>query len=482
MTYLSRQITQEILELVGHTDKNFDRLKFEGVPVAHNLKFPIDEIAAGVHGSIGLLIENIWKLRTGQSQDCTIDIFHAYLSLSSVLFLKQNGYVLSPWDPKYPTVGIYDTKDSRRIYLHGGHPSLRDKILKVLEAPNEASYIADSVKRWDAQELEDAISAVGGTAVVVRTAPEWAAHPQGAELEKKPVLALKLGSQMTPQAFSDNPTRPLSDIRVLDLTHVLAAPMASRVLAEYGADVLHITSPHVADTPNFVIDTSHGKRQAYLNLKDPKDLDRFKALLAEADVLVEGWRPGFMDDLGLSPELIQIIRPGLIHMRLNCYGDSGPYVNRGGWEQIGQAASGIVESNSYPRFDAEGNLVGKLSLDTIQTHGLAICDYLSGFLGAAGILSALIKRSQTGGGYYIPMSLTRCAMWALSKSSTEHTERRPLQLPLSRPEYEQYLKRSEGPYGVLEYLALAVNLSNTPPVLENPCLPLGSGTPEWIVR
>lgn len=479
MTAFSKEITKEILEGIGLELVNIDNLSFNGLPIAHGLKFPIDEIAAGIHGAYGSLISYIWKLRTGEDQDISIDVFHAYLSLSSVLFLKQNGYVLFAPDPKYPTIGLYECKDKRKIYLHGGHPSLRDKILRILQSPNEQDYIAEAVKEWNAQDLEDTICKAGGTAAVVRTAEEWTLHLQGQELMKKPMIDIKLLKDNAPETFSSSPQRPLSGLLVLDLTHVLAAPMASRVLAEYGADVLHITAPQVADIQNFIVDTSHGKRQAYLNLKDPRDLNKFKELLADADVLVEGWKPKMMDNLGLSPEAVQEIRPGIVHMSLSCYGNSGPFADRGGWEQLGQASCGIIESNSHPTFDQSGNMTGRVSLDTIQTHGLAICDYVSGFLGATGILAALIKRHHTGGGYFIDLALTRSGMWALSKPAMDHEDRRSLSLPLDRPEYEAYLGQLKGPYGILEFLAPVPKLSKTPPMFSLPTSPIGSGDPSW---
>src|SRR5690349_17164719 len=121
---LAHDVIKEILSYAKLTDLNAILVNFEGLPIGHNLCFPIDEIIAGIQGTCRLLNSEIWKLKGGDKQKISIDTFHAYLSLSSVIFLRQNGYTLFPWDPKYPTLGLYETKDGREIFLHGGHATL----------------------------------------------------------------------------------------------------------------------------------------------------------------------------------------------------------------------------------------------------------------------------------------------------------------------------------------------------------------------
>ncbi len=479
MTEFSSEISIEILEGVGFSNLKTQEINFTGLPVAHNLSFPIDEIMAGVQGAFGALIVEIWKLKTGEEQMVTIDIFHAYISISATLFVNQEGYFLTPWDHHYPTVGLYKTKDGRDIFLHGGHSSLRDKILNVLHSPNDPQHITAAVLKRDALELEEAIAAAAGCAAVVRDKDEWLKHPQGALLNQKPVLSIEKKVNSVPEPFPNGP-RPLSGIRVLDLTHVIAAPTCSRILAEHGADVLHVTSPHLPGIPPFVMDTGHGKRQAYADLRQPEDLAQFKKLLSEADVFIEGWRPNIMAKFGLTPEEVQKIRPGIIHVTFSAYGLDGPWKDRAGWEQLSQAVTGIIDSNSFMISTPNGPV--KFISDTITTHGLFICDYLSGYLGATAALAALIKRHNEGGGYYAHIALARSGMWAISKPASQPVERRPLKLPLDRPEFEQYLAHSHGPYGKVEFLAPSIQLSKTPPILDLPVSPHGSGKLEWLKK
>lgn len=470
MTLLATETVKEILGYANLTHLEADRVQFKGLPVAHNLCFPIDELIAGIHGTIGLLISEIWKLKGEEDQTITIDMFHAFLSLSSVRFMRQNGYALYPWDPKYPTLGIYTTKDGREIFLHGGHATLRDKILRVLETPNESDFIAAAVQKWNAFELEEAIAQADGCAAVVREKDEWLNHPQGKVLNERPPLVLNKLVDSPPEALPVGP-RPLSGLKVLDLTRVIAAPTCARVLAEYGADVLHITAPHLTNIPPFDVDTSHGKRQAFVDLRIPDDLTHLKKMISEADVFVEGWRPNTMAKYGLSPEDVQKIRPGIIHITFSCYGNKGPWKDRAGWEQLGQAVSGIIDSN----FDHM-----KKHSDTIATHHIFPNDYISGYLGAAGVLAALIKRHTEGGGVHISMALSRHGMWAISKTATNHEETRQHTVPIPYAEYKPYLSYSrKGPFGTLEYLSPAVELSVTPPQLLLPAAPLGSGKLEW---
>ncbi|MBP6985017.1 MAG: CoA transferase [Alphaproteobacteria bacterium] len=477
MTTLSKDIVNELLGYASLSDMEANHLSFKGMPIAHNLKFPIDEIIAGVQSTCGLLVSEIWRLKSGEEQKVTIDMFHSYLSFSGIFFVRQNGYDVPPWDPKYPTLGLYKTRDEKHIFINGGYPTLRDKILRVLGTPNEQDLIAAAMLKRDAFELEEAFAEAATCGAVVREKNEWLTHPQGMALNRKPPLVINKLIDTEPEKLPKS-TRPLEGLKVVDFTQAIAAPACGRYMAEYGADVLHITAPHMPSIPAFSMDTGHGKRQAFADLKRPEDLAQLKKLLSEADVFIEGWRPNVMAKYGLTPEEVQKIRPGIIHVTLSCYGTEGPWKDRAGWEQLGQAVSGIIDSNAYNI--PVGDTTVKVLSETISTHGLFICDYLSGNLATIGVLSALLKRHHHGGGYHIHIALTRSGMWAISKPATTHNERRLLKLPLERHEYEEYLAHSTGPYGTVEYLAPAIRLSKTPPMLNLPISPNGSSRLEWI--
>jgi crotonobetainyl-CoA:carnitine CoA-transferase CaiB-like acyl-CoA transferase len=173
--------------------------------------------------------------------------------------------------------------------------------------------------------------------------------------------------------------RPLAGIKVLDLTRILAGPIAARTLAENGADVLMVTARHLPQVPEHVKDTSHGKRSCFLDFNKPEDLATLKKLVREADVFSQGYRPGIMDKFGLSPEQLAAERPGIIYLSISAYGHGGPFSNRGGWEQIAQCATGICLDNGDER-------------PTLLPA--SACDYTTGYNGAYGVACARAPRAR----------------------------------------------------------------------------------------
>ena len=492
------QISKEILDVLKLRAIDYNSVIYKGPLVDHNLAFPMDEIISGIHGTVGLLISRLWEIRKLKKQNITVEIPHAYLSPSSVFLIRLNHYPIYPWDPVYPTVGLYQTKDDRHIFINGGHPKLRDRILKVLNVPNDKEIVLKTIiKNWDAIKLEEAIAEANSCAAMVRTKEEWLGHPHGKILNSSPLIKIRKISDTKAENFSNDPKRPLSGVKVLDLTSVVAAPTSARIMAEHGADVLHISAPHLSFIPPFLVETGNGKREAYLDLNDESDLGKFKELLSQADVFIEGWRPGIMAKYGLLPEEVQRIRPGIIHLTLSCYGEEGPFSQRAGWEQLGQAVSGIIASNYVEQTEnleekgcgeagkyTFGHAMGRKRRtisDTLHSHGLLVCDYTTGILGSLGVLASLIKRSSEGGGYHIHLSLSRSGMWLISKSSiASHTGERLRLDQLPELYKKQYCQSSKGPLGQLDYLSPVVRLSETNPFFAIPSSPLGSSIAEWL--
>src|SRR5262249_24711609 len=155
---------------------------------------------------------------------------------------------------------------------------------------------------WTKGELEAAIVEAGGCAAEFRSAADWAQHPQGLALAGEPVVHWDTIGSVSPSRLTPHADRPLSGLRVLDLTRIVAGPRAQRFLAGYGAEVLRIDPP-IWDEPGMAPVVTVGKRCARLDLKSEADRLRFKGLLAEADVLVHGYRPGALDRLGLGAEV-----------------------------------------------------------------------------------------------------------------------------------------------------------------------------------
>lgn len=466
---ISKQIMEKVLGFVGIPFSQDFPVNFTGPLVNHGLPMPLDEIIAGVLGAQGHLIAQIWDLRNGGKQEIDVNILHSYLSLISVGFVRQNGYILPFDETTIPTTSIYKGLNERYIFLHGGYPKLRDRILLTLNCPNEVEHIAKTVSKWDVFELEEAIAKNHGCAGAIRSAEEWKAHPQGKILNAfEPLIVNTLG-ETDPIPFRPG-ERPLSGIRVLDLTHVIAAPTSARILAEQGADVLHITAPHLPKILPVSVDTGRGKRQTSLDLRLDADKNKLRELIKGADVFVEGWRPGKMNGFGFSPQEVIKIKPGIIYVSLSCYGVRGPWGGRPGWEQLGQSVSGLVHDNR----DKDG-----VPIELSHSHGIFPCDYTTGNLAAVGILAGLIKRHHVGGSYHIHISLTRTGMWLQSMHAYMSGEARPIKVPLSENELEKYLEYIDGPMGHIRYLKPVLQYTKTHGYFKLSSLYEGSGPAQW---
>ncbi len=198
--------------------------------------------------------------------------------------------------------------------------------------------------------------------------------------------------------------RPLSGVRVLDLTRVLAGPTCARTLAEHGAEVLHVRSPKLPSIEPFVIDTNPGKRSCYLELDRREEVAQLRALVRDAHVFSQGYRPGALARRGFAPEALTQLRPGIIVVSIDCYGHDGPFAGRPGWEQLAQTVTGMAHEHAGDKHPA---LVPA-----------AINDYTTGYLGALGVMCALARRASEGGSWHVRVSLARTAMWIMSLPRT----------------------------------------------------------------
>ncbi len=244
--------------------------------------------------------------------------------------------VPSPWDP---LAGDYPTRDGW-IKLHTNAPHHRAAALAVLGADADRDAVAAAVIERSGEELEAALVAGGGAAAVLRTPSAWAAHPQGMAVVGEPLLAHE-GVAAAPMHRTVDPARPLSGVRVLDLTRVLAGPVATRFLAGLGADVVRIDPPWWSE-PAVEPEVTLGKRCATLDLREPDQRAALERLLAGADIVVHGYRSDALERLGLGEERRRALQPGLVDVGLDAYGWTGPWAGRRGFDSLVQMSSGIA--------------------------------------------------------------------------------------------------------------------------------------------
>jgi len=298
---------------------------------------------------------------------------------------------------------------------------------------------------------------------VVRSPSEWLAHEQGALLAAQPVVGLERVGDAPVRDFAAA-ERPFEGVRVLSFTHAVAGPTVGRTLAEHGADVLCGTRPNDYEHEFIYAEANVGSRSAYIDFDTSTGQERAARLLADADVVVNNHRSGSLERHGLDPRQLAKRHPGLISVSVTCYGSSGPWAQRGGFDMNGSAASGLM------------TIEGTESAPTLPVTAL-INDYITGYMGAIGATAALVKRATEGGSWHVTVSLTRSAMWcgslgrvnpSLAGCDDDHRLREPL--PYDAP----------SPLGDVHMLAPPVKFSVTPPSWPDPILvPRGSSHAEW---
>lgn len=299
--------------------------------------FAVTEFAAGSVGAAALALSELIAAGTGTAPFVRVDRRLASLWFGSSI--QPIGWeVPPPWDA---IAGDYRSSDGW-IRLHTNAPLHRAAAVRVLDCPEERSAVAEAVSRWSADDLEASVVAAGGCAAAMRTVAAWNTHPQGAAISSEPLIDVGRFS-CAPTQWRPSAARPLDGLKILDLTRVLAGPIATRFLAGYGADVLRIDPPGW-DEPAVAPDVTLGKRCARLDLERPDDRRRFEALLAETDVLVHGYRPGALDGLGYDATTRRRLRPDLIDVSLDAYGWTGPWKERRGFDSLVQMSAGIAEA------------------------------------------------------------------------------------------------------------------------------------------
>ena len=348
--------------------------------------------------------------------------------------------------------------DGRWIHLHGGSPPLVDRLASLLGIAADADEhsIATATAKRESAELEDAVASVHGCAAVIRTEDEWRQHPQGRIVFDMPTV-VQSKCNATRERWSPSQVRPLDGLRVLDLTRVLAGPTAGRTLAAFGADVLHVRGPNVPVIPAFVIDTGHGKRQAFAELTDPDDRDRLRQIALDADVVLQGWRPGVVDRFGLDEVSLRIDGFAGIYGSVCAYGHDGPWAQRAGWEQLAQSTSGLC--------------LEPLGVDQPTMLPCAATDYTTGFALAAGVMQALDASLDDGHARRVDASLCQTVGWIL-----EDGRLADLDGPIG---FTPTMLRSDTDSGVVEHLGPCVAVDGLDIRWERPTTPLGQGTLTW---
>jgi len=468
---MSHDALRTILPVAGWTDDRARAVEITGGadPILPT-PFRIGETSAAALAAVGLAVSDLWALRTGRGQDIAVDTRQATASLRSGHYLKMDGSEVST--ERNTIMGVYPAKNGRWSYLHCNFPNHRAAALSVLGVPEEREAVRQAVAKWDALELEEAIIAAKGAGGMVRTVDEWAKHPQAAAIASLPLMEIVKIGDSAPEKLPDG-DRPLSGIRVLDLTRVLAGPTCARTLAEHGADVLKITGKHLPNIGYQEYDTGHGKLSAHLDLREPRDVEILRELVRETDVFSQGYRPGTLGGRGFSPEALAKLRPGIVFVSLCAFSHVGPWASRRGFDTVVQTVSGIT--------NRQGELFPGASPGP-QFYPVSAIDYLTGYLMAFGAMVALARRVREGGSWLVRISLAQTGRWLVGRGQVPEAQLKGVPKEFTPAELTRWSMSSDTPVGRLGHLAPVVRLSETPPRWARPSVPLGYNEPAWPAR
>lgn len=460
MTASARRVLAAIAAETGWAAQP-DALEIVDGPAAIASTLPLSDIAAGVHGALAIAAAKFHQLRGGAALTPFVDRRRAGLALAGNEYLTIDGEAPATWDP---ITGYYRTADDGWLYLHGNFQHLRDGLLALFGAGNERADMAAKLAEWSAAAAEEAAQTRGLCAMRLRTRAEWEAHPQQAALAKQPLICFApLGrpDERTPPPAG---ARPLDGVRVLDLSRVIAGPMAGRALAELGADVLHISGPHLPFIEPLVVDTGFSKRNAHVDLREAAGREALCALIRTADVMIDAYRPDALAARGFGAKALAALNPGLVHVSLSAFSAIGPWGGRRGYDSYVQAGVGMAtaRADTPPR---------RLACQPL--------DYLTGALGAFAAILGLIRRADDG--CAATLSLARTAIWLWEMADLLGPEPAP---PARNPTIaetaaEGALFACPSDFGALRALAPPWGFREIAPVLAPPRR-LGADAPRWV--
>jgi hypothetical protein len=460
-----KQILADLWTLAGGDPTALEAVTLTGEEPQLPSSFRVAAAAQTSIAAAGLAAAHVWKLRGGQDQKINVEMRHAVVECRSERYLRVEDQAPPPaWDA---IAGVYKTRGQRFVRLHTNFPHHRDAVCRVLNCKAERAEVQAALMQWDAEAFETAAYQAGGVVAMMRSHDEWSETPQAKALAALPVLTIEKIGDAAPKPWPPG-NRPLAGLRVLDLSRVIAGPVAGRTLAVHGADVLLVSGADLPAIPWLTIDTGRGKLTTFIDLKRGEGRRQLKELLRETDIFSQGYRPQALADLGFSPEEAARINPGIIYVSLSAYGHVGPWASRRGFDSLVQTSTGFNH--------AEGVAAG---IDGPKELPAQILDHATGYLMAFGAMMAKARQSREGGSWHVRVSLAQTGRWIWNLGRVANgLKTEDLKGEAIRPFVEQV----PSGFGSLQAIRHTAQLSRTPAFWSRPAMPLGSHPPQWPAR
>ncbi|WP_426435009.1 CoA transferase [Bradyrhizobium genosp. P] len=456
------EILADIWTAAGGAPSALDAVRLTGAEPQLPSSFRVAAAAQASIAAAGLAAAEIWKTRSGEKQDVSVDMRHAVVECRSERYLRVDDKPPPPaWDK---IAGVYRVNGGRFVRLHTNFPHHRDAVCKVLNCEAERDDVQAALLQWDGEAFETAAYAAGGVVALMRSHDVWSATPHAKELATLPLISLEKIGEAAPKPWPAG-DRPLAGIRVLDLSRVIAGPVAGRTLAAHGADVLLISGSDLPVIPWLTIDTGRGKLTSFVELRSEQGRGVMRGLVAQADIFSQGYRPQAIARLGFSPQEAARINPGIIYVTLSAYGDAGPWAERRGFDSLVQTTTGFNH--------AEGQAAG---VDGPKELPAQMLDHATGYFMAFGAMMAKARQAREGGSWHVRVSLAQTGRWLWNLGRVaEGLATEDLKADAVMP----FIEQLPSGFGTLSSVRHAAVLSKTPAYWARPAMPLGSHIPEW---
>lgn len=460
MLALPDSVLAGLWRLAKLPDEALTQVRLTGSDPVFPSSFAVGTAAQSSIAAAALAACELGFVRGQARQGVQVDMLHAAAECTTRFSL--DGRTSDIWDP---FSGLYQCTDGwvrvHANFAHHREGALRLMGLKPATATRSSAELAMLTR--SAWEFEEAAAQAGLVVAALRSFAQWDAHPQAAAVAALPLFTIERIGDADPILLPAlHPRqRPLENIKILELTRILAGPVCGKVLAAYGADVMLLNSPHL---PNIeaIADTSRGKRSAHVDLRTNPGANAMRSLLSKAHVWMQGYRPGALAALGWSPREVASIRPGIVCASLSAYGNNGPWAHRRGFDSLVQTATGFN--------DAEGQALGGT---TPKAFPMQILDHASGYIMAMAIGAALGRQQVEGGSWHVQVSLAQTAQWLRGMGRIDNG----FSVPLA--DMGPYLESSHSGFGELRALRHSAQLSRTPAAWTRPSMPPGTHAAAW---
>jgi crotonobetainyl-CoA:carnitine CoA-transferase CaiB-like acyl-CoA transferase len=456
----ARDALARIWHLAGLPGEALDFAHLTGQDPVFPSSFAVGTAAQATLAAAALAACELGHERGAQRQAVRVDTTHA--AVECLGWFSIDGRVPELWD-KFS--GLYRCSDGW-VRVHANFAHHREGALRLLgldPSSAERSDAEQAMLSWRAVQFEDAAAQAGIVATALRSFEQWDATEHGRAIAQQPLFTIERIGDAPPVSLpalrADQ--RPLEGLRVLDLTRILAGPVGGRALAAYGADVMLVNAPHL---PNIeaIADTSRGKRSALVDLRTNEGRAVMDALLGDAHVFIQGYRPGGLHALGYGANEIAAKRPGIVCVSLSAYGNEGPWSTRRGFDSLVQTATGFNDAEGHAKGDGKP-----------RPLPMQILDEATGYLIAFGAAAALRRQQREGGSWHVRVSLAQTGHWLRGLGRIEGG------LNAAKPDIEPYLESVPSGFGELRGVRHSAQLARTPARWVRPSMPPGSDPPVW---